>query len=856
MKLKITLAHLLIIFSLASYSQPWMQYVEPRKENNFFAIQKAFQEYAKVAPSFRTEKKFGIEKNKIPGFKHYKRWEYFWESRINPDGSFPEVKDYYNEWLKINNSKSQRSATENENWSLVGPFQEIPANEGGMGRVNCIAFKPNDPQTIWIGTPSGGIWTSNNGGNTWNNTTTDNLPVLGISDIVFNPLNTNTIYIATGDGPAGDTYSLGVLKSTNGGITWQTTGLTYTFSQSRRIYKLFMHPTDTSTLFACTSSGLQRTINAGANWASVKSGVVRDLKFKPDDASVVYCSSNTAVFKSTNSGATFGTAPSGTGMPTSGTGRVSIGVSAAAPDIIYALASKSSDDSFRGIYKSNDAGLTWTTMASTPNLLGWDPDGSDGGGQAFYTLTLAVSPSNANELYVGGVNVYKSTNGGQTFSLNAHWYGGGGQPYVHADIHDIKYIPGTTNSVLNANDGGVFKSSNGGNTYTDLSAGLAIKQIYKFSNATADETSIIMGTQDNGTVMKFDGFYDRVIGGDGMDCIIDYANNNVVFGELYYGDLYKSDNGGNSFYSVAPATDGAWVTPIEMSPFNHNTMFAGYTEIYKSIDNGDNWSAITNNLTNGGTYRDIAASTNQNYIYAATNSRVYVSTDAGVTFTLRNSLLPSSNYTSIETKPGSPQTAYLTVGAFSGSNKVYRTTNAGVNWINYTKTGLPVVPVNCIAFMNNSPERVFVGTDLGVYYTDTTLTEWLPFNNGLPNTIISDLEFHTLSNKLRAATYGRGVWETSMANSFLVSTNSKAEELNFQIFPNPSSGNFRVNFFDDLEKNKIISIMDVTGKVVFEKNSITTKSLEINGNDFSNGIYFVKVSSAEKTSLRKVVVQK
>jgi hypothetical protein len=158
--------------------------------------------------------------------------------------------------------------------------------------------------------------------------------------------------------------------------------------------------------------------------------------------------------------------------------------------------------------------------------------------------------------------------------------------------------------------------------------------------------------------------------------------------------------------------------------------------------------------------------------------------------------------------------------------------------------------------MNNSPERVFVGTDLGVYYTDTTLTEWLPFNNGLPNTIISDLEFHTLSNKLRAATYGRGVWETSMANSFFVSTNSKAEELNFQIFPNPSSGNFRVNFFDDLEKNKIISIMDVTGKVVFEKNSITTKSLEINGNDFSNGIYFVKVSSAEKTSLRKVVVQK
>jgi len=332
----------------------------------------------------------------------------------------------------------------------------------------------------------------------------------------------------------------------------------------------------------------------------------------------------------------------------------------------------------------------------------------------------------------------------------------------------------------------------------------------------------------------------------------------VVFGELYYGDLYKSDDGGGFFYSVAPATDGAWVTPIEMSPADNNLMYAGYTEIYKSIDNGDSWSTITNNLTNGGTYRDIAASTNQNYIYAATNSRVYVSTNAGSTFTLRNGSLPSTNYTSIETKPGSAETAYLTVGSFSGNNKVYRTTNAGVNWINYTKTGLPVVPVNCIAFMANSPERVFVGTDLGVYYTDTTLTEWLPYNIGLPNTIVTDLEFHTLSNKLRAATYGRGVWETSMSNSFPGPINNISTNLidNFQILPNPTTGNFKINFFDDTDKIKNLSILDITGKTILEKNSINLKSIEINANDFSNGIYFVKVSSEEKTTISKVVIQK
>jgi hypothetical protein len=219
-------------------------------------------------------------------------------------------------------------------------------------------------------------------------------------------------------------------------------------------------------------------------------------------------------------------------------------------------------------------------------------------------------------------------------------------------------------------------------------------------------------------------------------------------------------------------------------------------------------------------------------------------------------MLPSSNYTSIETKPGSPQTAYLTVGSFSSSNKVYRTTNGGVNWINYTKSGLPVVPVNCIAFMANSPERVFVGTDLGVYYTDTTLTQWLPFNNGLPNTIVNDLEFHILSNKLRAATYGRGIWETSMANSFIVSANEPSTDLSFQIFPNPSAGNFRINFFDNVDKLKNISFLDITGKLIFDISSINQKSFEINDLDISNGIYFVRVSTAEKSSINKVLIQK
>jgi len=858
---KHTITALALFLCGSLWAQPWAKYISPGKEDNFFAIQRAFNTYWEETSAERlreenSEKTMNDEeRGETPGFEVFKRWEWFWEPRVDAEGNFPSSDHIINEYNKVFAAQQQKSQQVSQlaNWQLVGPYLSIPTSGGGMGRVNCIRYKPGNNNEVWIGTPAGGIWKSTNGGSTWDYTTTDNLPVLGVSDIAFNPLRPNTVYIATGDGPAGDTYSVGVLKSTNGGQTWNTTGMTYSLSINRKIDKLIMHPSDTSILFAATSTGLMRTLNGGATWTTVRSGAIRDVEFKPGDPTVVYACNNTTIYKSTNSGASF--TASATGLPTTGVGRIELGVTAASNTTVFALLSDASSQGFLGLYRSTDSGATWTLRTNTPNLLGFNANGGDTGGQAFYTLTLCVSQTNANELYVGGVNIWKSTNGGTSFTLNAHWTGGGGRPYVHADIHDIEYVPGTTGGLIVGSDGGVFRSTNNGGAYSDLSAGLAIKQIYRMSNATGSTTELIYGSQDNGTNMRTTGSFDKVIGGDGMDCLIDPTDDNICFGELYYGDLQKSTNAGNSFYSIAPATDGAWVTPFAMAASNHNIMYAGYTEIWKSTDNGENWTQMTTGLNNG-TYVDVAISDiNPNVVYAIGNGRVYKTTDGGSNWTIINSSLPGSGYTRIMVKPNDPNTAFLTISSFLTTGKVYMTTNGGTTWTNLTKTGLPGVPVNCIVYQNNTPNRVFVGTDLGVYVTDDNLTSWFPFNTGLPNTVITDLDFQYAANLLRASTYGRGVWETDMSSAFITGTNNKPfEQLHVQVLPNPASGRFTVILDNTNGNSQKIELLDLQGKVVFIKTVSNTSHLPVETSQMEDGMYLLRVSDSDNTTVKKLQI--
>ena len=250
MKLIGNICFTLIFFliSLVSNAQVWVDEFTKQSDRNFYKIQEAFNEEWKD----RT-----IEKGK--GYKQYKRWENYWESRVNEDGSFPNAGIVQQEWEKYNRGQSKSKSRDAliANWTSLGPSS---SNGGyaGIGRIASIAFDPVDTDKIYVGAAGGGFWKSSNGGDSWT-TTSDDIATLGVSGIVVDQSNVNTIYIATGDGDGADNYSVGVLKSLDGGDTWNTTGLNWVTSSGRLIRRLIQDSNDANTLIAATSNGIYRT---------------------------------------------------------------------------------------------------------------------------------------------------------------------------------------------------------------------------------------------------------------------------------------------------------------------------------------------------------------------------------------------------------------------------------------------------------------------------------------------------------------------------------------------------------------------------------------------------------------------
>jgi PKD repeat protein len=240
-----------------------------------------------------------------------------------------------------------------------------------------------------------------------------------------------------------------------------------------------------------------------------------------------------------------------------------------------------------------------------------------------------------------------------------------------------------------------------------------------------------------------------------------------MLGALYYGEIYRSTNGGGSFSPWVNSggsgvhSDGAWVTPYVMSATNQNIVFVGKNQVYKTTNafGTTTWTTV-GNITTGGNITALAVSpSNDNYIYAAKGSSLWVSTD-GATFVNRTPSSGGETITYIAVSNTDPNKAWITFSGF-GSNKVFATTNAGQTWTNYS-TGLPSIPANCIVYQNGSNDALYVGMDIGVYYRDASMSSWIPFSNGLPNTIVNELEIQYSSQKIRAATFGRGLWESDL----------------------------------------------------------------------------------------------
>jgi photosystem II stability/assembly factor-like uncharacterized protein len=765
------LAHLFLIIVLclslnSLKAQEWykdLMETKTRSELTLDDFSEAFNNYWAPYNVDRGYYYVNGEKKKAGGWKQFKRWEHYMEGQVDPlTGAFPEksARQIYREYIRNGGSQS---ATRSASWTSMGP-SSTPGGYAGLGRINCVAFHPSDNDIYWVGAASGGLWVTTDNGSSWTCLTDEN-GVLAVSDIIIPSdfASSNTIYIATGDRDAFDNNSIGVLKSTDGGATWNTTGITFNMYDYNMVNRLLLDPNDDQTIIAATTQGVYKTTNGGATWSNqLTAEAFIDMEYEPGNFDRLYGSNkNGGIYMSSDGGANWSQT-----FYDSDARRIELAVSMNNVNVVYAVAANSSSGLY-GVYASTNKAASFSMVfdgsVSGNNLLGWESAGDDTGGQGWYDLAIAASPTDVNTVLIGGINTWRSTNGGGSWSIVNHWWGDGVQA-VHADKHNLTYRDDGT--LFEVNDGGIYLSSNEGTSWTDESVGLVISQMYKLGVSALDESEVITGLQDNGSKLLLSSNWYDVKGGDGMECLIDYSDNDIQYATYTYGQITRTTDKWLSTTDIEPsaAGDGAWVTPYIIHPTNPATLFAGYADVWKTTDRGSNWTKISTMNTSDKMRSMAISQSDPNTLYVADSYVIWKTTDGGTNWTEISASLPTSaGITSLAVKHDDPDVVWVTYGAYN-SNRIYQSTDGGSNWTNIS-TGLPNIPIYSIVqnVQVTGEVHLYVGTELGVYLKKGT-DNWVEYGTNLPNVKIGELEIFYDSNpadsKLRAATYGRGLWET------------------------------------------------------------------------------------------------
>jgi len=677
------------------------------------------------------------------GHKPFKRWEEFWKHYTDKNGYLPSSKEIWEAWEKHQEIKKV-SNEDVSNWQSFGPHTLVnyKTSTANLGRVNVILPDPKDENIIYVGTPAGGLWKSTDKGGTWV-PLTDELPQIGVSGIAIDPSDSNIIYIATGDDDASDTVSAGVFKSFDGGITWNETGLNPTNTPSL-MNDIYIHPSDSNTLWVATSSGIYKSVDGGSKWTLKQSGNMYDIKLKPGDPNTIYCVTRNEFFKSVDAGETF--TKISTGLPTDSR-RFVIDVTVANSEVVYVLsANNDAERTFQGVYKSSDSGGTFEKSNETNNILE--------SSQAWYDLALAVSDTDENEIYVGCLNIWRSTNGGDNFSRLNSW-SVHNAAFTHADIHFLRFY---NNELFAGTDGGYYKTADRGTSFQDYTQGMQIGQFYKISVSPNNSSKIAGGLQDNGGFgYTSNGDWSNYHGGDGMDNAVDPNNENKYYGFTQYGGTLSisTDAGESRTTVVGGPEEGNWVTPLEIN--KNGELYAGYKSLYQFIDNTfvkltDEFSSNIDALK----IDDIDV----NNMYLAVNNRLYASIDKGLTFESKKTF--TGNIVAIEINKNNSNFIYV-VTSGDGFRGVYKSIDKGETFIDIT-FDLPTDQAYFdIAHQGrHSLNPLYVATSLGVYRLDDSAENWIPFVNNLPNSPVRDLEISLEDEKITAATYGRGIWQSDI----------------------------------------------------------------------------------------------
>ena len=780
------------------------------------------------------------------GFKQFKRWEYMAERQQDDDGRLKPETYYINELRQfeayLNENPSARSAAGGTgDWVEEGPtsWDDYQGWNPGIGRVTGFAVDPADNNHIVIGSQTGGVWKTLDGGTSWT-PLTDYFINLDVYSVAMDPQDSNTYFIGS--------FSGIIYKSTDAGATWAQIG---TAGGASVVNKILIHPTDSNIMFASVQNqGIYRSVDGGATWTDAVPSANRgyDVEFKPGDPMTVYASGN-GFYKSTDGGVSFTTISGFTVNPTM------IGVTPADPDRVYAV--QSNGNRFGGFFSSVDSGDTFTNIPhGSTNYFGYSVFGSDTAGQAPRDMDIIVSPTDADEVLIAGILVWRSFNAGVDFECTSGWAlfesSTHNVGYCHADVDILQYVG---DKVYAGTDGGLFIAEDPQATmsqsfWTDLSFGLGIRQFYKIGISQSDPIIITGGSQDNGTsVYTTAGEWRDWLGADGMESFVDKTNNSVLYGTTQFGQLYRSNNGGVSYSNLnepAPGS-GNWVSPFEQDPVATGTVYVAYNRVHKSTNSGGSWTPISQVFPTNLDNLKIA-NTDSNVMWASWDAALLKTEDGGAT-PWQSVTGVAGNINSIAIHPNDPNKVALAT-SYSGA-RVYVTLDGGATWLNYKKN-LPNFTALSVVWDDTSVNGLYVGMNYGIFYIDDTMSDWQVYNTNLPNVRVNELEINNATDRIYAGTYGRGVWSSPVYDNPLSVADNNFETL-VSLYPNPARDEVSISWPTNSEVD--VQVFDINGRLLINEKDVNVQGVyNLNISRLNSGVHFVRLSSEGKMIVKKLIV--
>ncbi len=705
------------------------------------------------------------------------RWS-FHTQRAYPEKDI-NYESYQQAWQQAKAARETAETQQQGNWKLVGP-------ENVGGRITDIEMPANDTLTIYAAAASGGIFKSNNQGETWK-PIFDEQASLSIGDIALAPSNPNIVYVGTGEANAGGgsiTYDgVGVFKSLDGGTTWTDVGL----DKTRNIGRVAVHPTNPDTVFVAAMGnlfannkerGVFRSINGGQSWektlyVSDSTGCV-DIAINPKRHQLVYAATwerirrkdarqyggqSCGIYRSEDGGTTWSLITNG--LPQEDLGRIGLQISPSHPHIMYAVYANE-EGLFKGIYKSVNYGEEWyeintNRLENAFSNYGW------------WFGNIRLDPHDPNTIYVLGLDVYKTTNGG------GHWQDISWNE-VHYDQHGMYIHPQNADLVVLGNDGGVYMSKDAGDKWTHFK-NLPITQFYTCTIDPQDANIYYGGAQDNGIIRTLTGKtndWEHLVDGDGFAVIVDPTDQDILYTAYQYGNLLRTDDGGVSFYDGQNGIDLAdyrnWNTPIVLDKSNPNRLYYGTNRVYRSNSSAESWTPISPPLSTKTTAEKVVYGTTTVISIAPNACNIlYVGTDDGNVWRANvdnkewvdvSKGLPKQWVTGIAVHPQNEQMAYVTFSGYRTAQytpHVFKTIDGGQTWKDVS-SNLPEAPINDVLIDAQNPKHLFLGTDLGVFVSYNEGLSWQMLGHDLPNVPVIDMDIHAEEGILLAATYGRSLY--------------------------------------------------------------------------------------------------